>query len=571
MDGKRPSGDESNGDAKRAKTDFPLDITLDDVEYINLSCLLKTAPFDAYFKKHYGKSEKQFIEKEQLEVFNVTKESVDDGRFKPKDAYSPGRDLRLVRKDGVINDFIQRLRDQSYPMAPPKIENLIVTCAPEVADDTAKTIEYQVELRGTRTEQGIYLKVKDIGQVFGLKRLAHDIQHKHTQKEEGKDYVWFTIPKGEREKNASSRDLFFTVQGFLRFCRTSTTVNCVAPHGFIYLVHLGNKHYKFGKSWSIASRMQAHQRGFKIAGYYDMRHVYSVSIDIDRMSDAEQAVKVFLQTQGWYRRTHYSDELCELEDEELGLVKAYYDTLHTSHFTEDPHTHSRAKVDRRAKVDQLLKGLSIYDQPCDYKEARIQKEEELPIITKIACIYLLETGKSPHELDGVVKRVYKFGFSKNVKDRMDKHVTRYGRDSAIDTLVLLPLAYVSQAELKLKQSLGDRYKHKDDIDPSTELLLLSEADRTTVRDVMRVVGETFFGETIVHMHTLEMQKKNAELELTVKDVELAKKDTELAKKDTELAKKNAELVILEMKNEAQARRIKELEEQVRRREKGHAP
>ncbi|KAI9985436.1 hypothetical protein PInf_004794 [Phytophthora infestans] len=81
--------------------------------------------------------------------------------------------------------------------------------------------------------------------------------------------------------------------------------------------------------------------------------------------------------------------------------------------------------------------------------------------TDIACMYLLDTTKSRLDENGVTKRVFKFGYSKNVKDRMNKLVVKYGRDSVIDTLIFLLLDYLSGAETELKRTLGKKYTHKD--------------------------------------------------------------------------------------------------------------
>eukprot|EP00644_Phytophthora_capsici_P001242 jgi/Phyca11/504859/fgenesh2_kg.PHYCAscaffold_10_\ len=76
MEGKRGNDTDDNVDAKRAKTEFPLELVLNGEEYINLALLFKTTPFDAYFNKHY-KTVKRFLEKEtKVEVYNVTKTNV---------------------------------------------------------------------------------------------------------------------------------------------------------------------------------------------------------------------------------------------------------------------------------------------------------------------------------------------------------------------------------------------------------------------------------------------------------------------------------------------------------------
>jgi hypothetical protein len=557
MEGKRASSEFDDKESKRAKTDFPTEIVLEGIEYINLSCLLKTAPFAAYFAKHY-KSVKRFLEEEKdIEVFTVSKQKIAKGVFEHKEAFSSGCDLRLVKKDGKITDFIERAQIASRPMAP------TILVDGELAFTDTLGVPHDVEIRGKRTEEGIYFKVKDIGQVFGSSKLVENIQLEHTQLEENKDYVWFTIPNNERKKHGSTRELFFTARGLYNYCRTSKILNCSVSYGFIYLVHLGEEMYKFGKSWVLDSRLKTHKRTFKSVGFEDIKPVYSVKIDIKLLGAAEQAVKSYLKMHGWYRSTRYSSELCELDGNGLEQVKSYYDNLQSVHFTGTPYA---PRFNAMELAEKVMRTLGIDDTVPHDEDAEACKS---------ACVYLLETSIKSFEKKGIPKRVYKFGCSKSMK-------ITYDHGSAIDTLIFLPVNYLSEAETKLKHTLGKKYTHEDSTE--TELLLLSDDERNTVRNAMRTVGETFYGETVVHTHQLEMLKKDHELEMSnkdqvlitaKKDVEVAKKDVEVAKKDVEVAKKDVEvakrdIVILEMKNEIQARRIQELEEKLRRCKKNNA-
>jgi prophage antirepressor-like protein len=468
MEGKRASGDIDAKKSKRAKTDFPTEIVLEGIEYINLSRLLKTAPFATYFAKHYKKSEKYFIEEEQLKAFNVPIQNVADGVFVEKQTpYSPANDLRLVTKDGKITDFIERVQSESHPMAPP------IVVDGDLAFTDTLGIAHDVEMRGVRTEEGIYFKVKDIGRIFDILNLVNDMQHKHTQLEEDKDYVWFTIPDNERKKHGLSRELFFTHSGMI------------------------------------------------------------AAVFISRSPVAKQFRKwvsqiVFVHRYG-------------TQDQKKKLAKSLLN---------------------KETIDELTK--------C--------------CVNGIGGLYLLETMITPpKDHTGVKKKVYKYGYTKNVQQRMQKHVHTYGRDSVIHALVLLPIKYVSTAEAKLKHILSDNYIHEEG--KNTELLLLSHQELTIVRESMRVVGETFYGETFVHAHQLEMlqQSRDHAIEMLKKDheleveklkkdvevtVEVAKNNAELAKKDGEVAKRD--IVILGMKNDVQARRIKELEDELWRYKKNNA-
>jgi prophage antirepressor-like protein len=447
MEGKRANEHaNANADIKRAKTDFPLEIVLDGIVYINLSCLLKTAPFAAYFAKHYKKSEKQLIEddKLELETFNVTMTNVANGVFDPRWPYRPGSDLRLVVKDGKINEFIERVKGDSDPLVPAVIADIGFF-------EDALGEKHEVEMRGERTVKGIFFKVKDVGRVFGTNALTEDIQHKTAKAKAGEDYVWFSMPTDD--KKSGSREVFFTFLGLLRAIMRSN------------------------------------------------------------MPGAERLCV-------W---------VCEIV------------LVHGFGTQEQKQKLAKSLLDKKT-VDEVTKRCA----------------------TDIACVYLLETANPSRQENGITKRVYKFGRSKNVKDRMDKHVVTYGHGSVIDTLIFIPVNHLSEAETKLKHTLGKKYAYEDGT--QTELLLLSADERNTVRNAMRVVGETFYGETLVHTHQLEMlqQSRDHAIEMLKKDhevtVEVAKNNAELAKKDGEVAKRD--IVILEMKNEIQARRIKELEDKL---------
>jgi hypothetical protein len=484
MNGKRASDDIDDKESKRVKTDFPLDIVLDGIEYINLSCLLKTAPFAAFFAKHYKESEKRFIEEEQLETFNVSKQNVAGGMFINKTAYSPANDLRLAKKEGKIGDFIERVQSASHPMAPAILVDNDLTFTDVLG------VPHDVEMRGERTKKGIYFKVKDIGQVFGSSKLVENLHLEHTQLEENEDYVWFTIPANERKKHGPSRELFFTHSGMI------------------------------------------------------------VAVCISKSPVAKQFRK-------WVSQMVYGTD-----EQKQELAKSLLN---------------------KKTVDEVTKRCA----------------------TDIAFVYLLETSIPSRQEKCIPKRVYKFGYSKS----MD---IAYGHGSAIDTLIFLPVNYLSEAETKLKHTLGKKYTHEDGTE--TELLLLSDDERNTVRNAMRTVGETFYGETLVHIHQLEMlqQSRDHAIEMLKKDAEVAKKDNQLEmeklkrdnqlemeklkkdnqlemeklkkdnqlemeklKKDAEVAKKDVEVAkkdvsISEMKNEIQAIRIQELEDKLRRYKKNNA-
>lgn len=97
MEGKRTAAAHVHDtDAKRAKTDFPLDNRLQGDEYFNLSRLVKTPPYAAYFPKYYKKSGKRLLEALDIEMFNVAISNVAKDTFQV--FVSPGERLALSAK-----------------------------------------------------------------------------------------------------------------------------------------------------------------------------------------------------------------------------------------------------------------------------------------------------------------------------------------------------------------------------------------------------------------------------------------------------------------------------------------
>ncbi|KAJ3106705.1 hypothetical protein HDU96_008142 [Phlyctochytrium bullatum] len=450
---KRPttSADTDCRQTKQFKTEFPLEIKLEGVEYINLSSLFKSAPYASYYAKHYNSNEAKFTEDEKLEVFYVSKKNVQTGVFKRKPQCSNRHDLRLVRKS-MVQAFMERVDAQSPPLAPP------IILADEMdfffADDAGNT--HKVEMRGERLQNGIYLKAKDIGNILGHGNLSNGIQASG-QLEEGEDYVWFTIPIHEREKFGHGRELFLTYTGMLALV--------------------------FQSKLPIAKKFRKW------------------------VSDV-----VFVHHLG----------------------------------TEEQKGEAGRSLLNKKMIDEIAK----------------RCEDD------ISCVYLIETERVlPCDSSGQQSKIYKFGYSKKMNERMGKLVVEHGRNCVIDTLIFLPVDYLSQAEKNLKDFLGTKYRYAEGT--ATELLLLSGDERKSVQAAMRNIGKAFNGSTVVRMQELDTLKKNHEQELDMlkKDhahtLQLCKMehDFELwkvrANCEAELAKKERDF--LEKTTEAQARRIQDLE------------
>lgn len=177
---KKAKGD-TKCDAKRVKVVDDGDryeVVLCGDTYIDVDQLFKFPALKAYFAKRYKRSVKRLIEEEELQVIYVPKKNVERGELHMKTSYAPKSDARLVRKNADIE----------HPFAPPVITDDDL----EFFVDRAG-VHYQVEMRGTRTMEGIYFKAKDVGRVFASDRLVDTILDEHKSYRESTDFVWFAL------------------------------------------------------------------------------------------------------------------------------------------------------------------------------------------------------------------------------------------------------------------------------------------------------------------------------------------------------------------------------------------
>lgn len=110
----------------------------------------------------YGRGADSLIAAEQLDVIFAKKKNIANGVLAPKTKYAPRSDVRLVKKSGdKIQAILAHAQAASLPLAPSLIEDEDLV----FFKDRAGTC-YHVEMRGTRTKEGIFFKAKDVGKVF---------------------------------------------------------------------------------------------------------------------------------------------------------------------------------------------------------------------------------------------------------------------------------------------------------------------------------------------------------------------------------------------------------------------
>ncbi|KAK1928954.1 Uncharacterized protein P3T76_015594 [Phytophthora citrophthora] len=225
-------------------------------------------------------------------------------------------------------------------------------------------------MRGKRTMEGIYFKAKDVGRVFESDSLVKTILDERKSYHESVGFVCFTLKKGgggdndtslhaQKQAYHSSQEVFLTFQGLIKACFLSQTLRCNKSHGEIYLISLGNRLYKFGKSCQVDQRVKVHEGYFGGAGYGNVDRVHCAKVDIEKLSYAETTVKNFLQTKGWYRSTQLSSELCELNDNDLEEVKQFYDQLQARYFSGVPYS---PPIDIWKLLSRLFRALHVDEE-----------------------------------------------------------------------------------------------------------------------------------------------------------------------------------------------------------------
>lgn len=148
--------------------------------------------------------------------------------------------------------------------------------------------------------------------------------------------------------------------------------------------------------------------------------------------------------------------------------------------------------------------------------------------TSITCLYLIDIKISQND-----RRVFKYGFTKNIRRRFGEHMKTYGDDIKLDTFIFIPELDLSKAETTFKQSIS-LFAYTD-IEDKEELIILCDQAYINVQTIFSTIMDKYCGNMrIVDEHYM---LKEMEYKLT-----LANKNTELATKNTELANKNGELI-----------------------------
>ena len=233
---------------------------------------------------------------------------------------------KLSRKFGSIfvnKEELNGLNDNIVPPAPPLIE----TDEPFYIDDEGN--EYHVPMRGERTKDGIFFRVKSVMEVFKMDNLHKDMIRTQTSFVANKHYVSFAVD--------DVKEMYLTYSGLMKVFHSSRSINCQQNYGYVYLIMLDSNDiiYKFGKTWNINLRTKDHVRYYASLGFNEIKLVKKAKIDIEKLSEAEAAIKRYLESRGSYLKTEYSDELGKIEsDNEYNDLIDFYDKLEEEYFSD---------------------------------------------------------------------------------------------------------------------------------------------------------------------------------------------------------------------------------------------
>lgn len=184
--------------------------TLNNNIYVDVKELLPLRPYATGCK-----SLTQLIRKHKYN--NTINGMIKDGVIMQTDKRSFKHGSVFVSKTEIMELFANNTPAIiEYPPAPPIIEDEDLVF---FKDDDGN--EHTVLMRGDRTRQGIYFKVKDVERVFEMKRLDDILSKAHTTYKVGKDYQWFALPIAYELRNRRSKELYLTYSGLKHMIEAS--------------------------------------------------------------------------------------------------------------------------------------------------------------------------------------------------------------------------------------------------------------------------------------------------------------------------------------------------------------
>lgn len=186
-----------------------IEYTLNNKTYIDLKDVRNE--HKAYCKG--TRTNNQLIERKNLKDYIFGRVGVDD-QLVITEKLSRKFGSIFVNK-GELKDLFETKTPQ-LPPAPPLItdEDLVF-----FKDDDG--ISYNVPMRGERTQEGIYFRVKSVMEVFKMDNLQSNVQLSHTAYALNEHYTFFNVSDSYNVTNQQVKEMYLTYRGLLKVIETS--------------------------------------------------------------------------------------------------------------------------------------------------------------------------------------------------------------------------------------------------------------------------------------------------------------------------------------------------------------
>jgi hypothetical protein len=227
----------------------------------------------------------------------------------------------------------------------------------------------------------------------------------------------------------------------------------------------------------------------------------------------ENKIKQYLTYDGLLKVLYSSRE-----DATKGFTKWATETLFTAH------------MGTNKQKCELVKNMDI---PHSYLLKMLKNSVSL-----ISCIYLFKI-----TVDG--KTAYKYGFTKDLKQRAERHKKSFGEISLVMYGCIDP-DYISKAETGLRKRLNEmdaHIKYKD----FREIVSLDTTQLNIIRDTFKILTDKYAGTMDSVNKQMDALRVEHDKDLLKKDLVIANMNADIANKNTVIIEERSKVEILELK------------------------
>lgn len=402
---------------------------LNNAKYINAKDLLSIKSYSKGCNNSVG----TLIKRKSFDSSSVVFGAIVDSQLVRHAKYSRKLSKYFVMVSEVMKEFGAK---QAYDIkqAPP----IVVDNGFSFFKD-ANGIEYNVEMRGERTKDGIFFKGKDLQGLFEMPSLCRNVVDNITTHTKGADYEFFIFTDTSTLGKVNDRELFITYRGLKKIINNAS----------------------------------------------------------------------------------------------IGRAKEFSDWI-------DDIVFAAVCGSKDQRVDASSKILNV--------DAKVLQSFLNKSASDISCLYLIDIKRDVGD-----KKVFKYGFTKNLKRRFKEHVSKYGEEIALETFCLIPQKNLSDAETELKNCISDYVQPHGDYASDKELLFLSSEAQKNIKYVYNSISCGYCGdldsiklqyESLIKEkdHEINMIKKECELKLMQKDLQIME-----ISKDNQIKDMKIELLELKLK------------------------